>query len=136
MKKIILLLVILSSVVMISAKGEDYVSFKVIFNIEGELLEFSVRKGDTIGSIKKPVKEGYDFIGWFKNGIIYDFSLPVTEDIELIANFKVIDEQTNDPLINEPKKTSKLLIYSIITAVIVASIPAVYYFKTKNDINL
>ena len=42
--------------------------------------------------IEDPVKEGYNFIGWTLNGIPYDFSKGVYEDITLIAQYEKIEE--------------------------------------------
>ncbi|MBR2337603.1 MAG: InlB B-repeat-containing protein [Clostridia bacterium] len=37
-----------------------------------------------------PEKDGFEFLGWLLNGTEYDFSLPVTESIVLIANWQEI----------------------------------------------
>lgn len=128
MKTLTLLIVLLSSFTVVFAKGEDYTSYKITFNIDGELLEFDVKSGDTVGSIKKPVKEGYDFVGWFKNGVLYDFSLPVTEDIELVARFTLITTETVN---EEPKQTSNQLIAPVLIGSIIATATIIYLVRKK-----
>ncbi|SHH61911.1 Listeria/Bacterioides repeat-containing protein [Anaerosphaera aminiphila DSM 21120] len=36
----------------------------------------------------EPTKDGYTFIEWQLNGVAYDFTTPVTEDIELVATWE------------------------------------------------
>lgn len=128
--KLLILLLVLTSFITVYAKGEDYMVYKVVFNIEGELLEFDVKEGDTVGSVKMPIKEGYEFIGWFKNGILYDFALPVTSDMELMAGFKLIEEVEEDD-----KADNNLIIGLILITTGAAAIPLLYLFKKQNQID-
>ncbi len=34
-----------------------------------------------------PEKEGYDFCGWTKDGVVWDFHTPVTEDLTLVSKY-------------------------------------------------
>ena len=52
-----------------------------------ELASITVKKGDTIKDIDKPTKEGYLFLNWLKDGLEYDLSTPVNEDITLTASW-------------------------------------------------
>ena len=46
-----------------------------------------VTTGETFYEPKDPVKEGYDFVGWYKDSEKFDFSTPITENITLKANW-------------------------------------------------
>lgn len=39
------------------------------------------------------IRDGYTFVGWFKDDALYDFTAPLTSDITLLAHWKLIDEQ-------------------------------------------
>ncbi len=47
----------------------------------------SVYKNNPVSKPVAPVKNGYVFTGWYLNGVLYDFSTPVTGDIELVAGW-------------------------------------------------
>lgn len=48
-----------------------------------------VTEGSTVSEPDAPVKEGYEFIGWYTDdGDKFDFSTPITEDIALTAKFE------------------------------------------------
>jgi hypothetical protein len=46
-----------------------------------------VVKGETADMPADPVREGYEFSGWYLNGVPYDFSSAVTADIILVAGW-------------------------------------------------
>lgn len=52
-----------------------------------ELSNIVVKKGDNIEEIDVPEKEGYIFLNWLKDGLDYDTSTPITEDITLTATW-------------------------------------------------
>lgn len=124
MRKFILLLLLLSCVTLNASNTK-----KVIFNIEGELLEFEVEEGKTVGSIKKPVKEGYNFLGWFSDGLLYDFNKPVTEDLEIVAIFSL----KNSEIYVKEENYKYFIVGLHIIAIGSLSLPTLYYFK-KNII--
>ena len=43
-------------------------------------------------AVEKPVKDGYKLMGWTLDGETYDFTAPVSGDIELVANWKRLSE--------------------------------------------
>ncbi len=51
------------------------------------LSKASVYKNSPVSKPVSPVKSGYVFTGWYLNGVLYDFSTPVTSDIELVAGW-------------------------------------------------
>ena len=62
----------------------------VTFDTNGgsETESVTMLKNETVSEPTPPVKEGYNFDGWYLNGARYDFSRPVTENITLQARWK------------------------------------------------
>jgi len=52
-----------------------------------KLSNINIKKGDNLEDINKPTKEGYIFVSWLKDGIEYDITKPIKEDITLTANW-------------------------------------------------
>lgn len=93
MRKIIGVILLIISIVMI-IKGSimimDEKSYLIQFtNIENPI-EFEIVKGGYVQIPIQPIKEGYKFIGWYYNGILFDFNTPVVEDIKLEAKWEKI----------------------------------------------
>ena len=66
--------------------------FTVTFYYDGEEFDVKVFDGNTVSPISNPIKDDYKFLGWYLDDEIYDFSLPVTKDLTLIAKFELIEE--------------------------------------------
>jgi len=47
----------------------------------------TIKKGSALGDIKTPSKDGYLFVNWLKDGVLYDKDSPITEDITLTASW-------------------------------------------------
>ncbi len=67
--------------------------YTVTFYYDGIEKEVVVIGGNTVSPISNPKKENHKFLGWYLDDEIYDFSLPVEENIELIAKFEIIEEE-------------------------------------------
>ncbi|HPE15178.1 MAG TPA: InlB B-repeat-containing protein, partial [Bacilli bacterium] len=73
-------------------EGEE-TKFNVVFKSdEKELKTISITENDSVTKIADPVQAGYTFLGWKLNDTFYDFTLPVTSDIELVASWQVNPE--------------------------------------------
>lgn len=109
-KKIIYILLIL---ILTGCKEKTYtVTFDTL---GGNLLESIIlNEGETLEDIENPVKDGYLFVSWLKDGIEYNLQNPITEDITLTANWIetpeifryytitfVTDEKTEKTTVNE-----------------------------------
>lgn len=83
---LIALLGILIFAIVISSKGS---SIKVTFDSHGgtEVESLKIKKGETIEEPEKPLKEGYEFIGWYYDGKKFDFSKEIDKNIELEAKW-------------------------------------------------
>ena len=52
-----------------------------------QLSNINIKKGDTLEGIEEPTKEGYIFVSWLKDGIEYDITMPIKENLTLTANW-------------------------------------------------
>ena len=93
MKKKIMVLVL----IMFFLVGCDNDKYKVTLVDNEKIMDtILVNKGDTISSIKDPIKEGYLFVNWLINGKDYDKNEPITDDITLTANWTKIPTLPNN----------------------------------------
>lgn len=83
---IVILGVIIALVLIFSLKKPTY---EVSFMSDGiEVMDsVKVREDGTVKEPKEPVKEGYDFVGWYSDSEKFDFSTKITEDITLEARW-------------------------------------------------
>ena len=79
--------------------------YTVTFVDDNNILNgLSLEYGKKVPKIEDPVKEGYKFIGWYLDGVEYDFETPITKDIKLDAKWeknKYIVTFTNDEKVVE-----------------------------------
>lgn len=75
---------------------KDVQKWVVTFNTNGgqKIASLNVEDGNKIKDIPTPTRSGYTFTGWYYNGEAFDFSMPITSDITLKAEWKVISSQT------------------------------------------
>lgn len=63
----------------------------VSYEIDGKTQEMIVNYNDVVDYIETDEKEGYDFKGWIKeDGTQFDFNLPITDDVKIIADYEPI----------------------------------------------
>ncbi|MBE6518269.1 MAG: hypothetical protein E7Z70_01825 [Thermoplasmata archaeon] len=53
----------------------------------GTLRTSTVRSGNSVGQISAPAKEGFAFLGWYRDSSKWDFASPVTSDMTLTAMY-------------------------------------------------
>ncbi len=53
----------------------------------GTLRTSTVRSGNTVGQISAPSKDGFAFLGWYRDSSKWDFASPVTSDMTLTAMY-------------------------------------------------
>ena len=60
-----------------------------------------------------PTREGYEFVGWYFNGVLFDFNLPLTQNITLTAEWVQIEEpeQPENPV--DPEKPEENKTYTV-----------------------
>ena len=96
MKKIftslLILVIFLSCLSFVSCKKDDptATTFTVTFATKGGSAVSSqeVKEGENATRPQDPTKDGYDFIGWYLNDVLYDFNSPVVADITLVAKWQ------------------------------------------------
>lgn len=69
----------------------NVIKYKVIFNANNEtpLEEVEVEEGKKVSEPEEPIKEGYNFIGWYLNDEKWSFKgYVVTENITLVAKWE------------------------------------------------
>ena len=49
-------------------------------NNGSELITIESKYGETVGELPIPTKEGYDFVGWFFNGVEYNSNSIITQN--------------------------------------------------------
>ncbi len=87
---------------------------RFVTDSDHEPTEVKVEHGKMVERPEDPVREGYTFVEWCLAGATYDFSLPVTSDMTLIASWKdssgTIDpgEDPDKPIIIYPAANGKI----------------------------
>lgn len=94
------------------------VTYVVNFNTDGgnSISNQIINKDGTITKPQDPVRDGYKFLGWYSNNVLFDFNTPVTKNLELVAKWeKAKDNSTtgtttttkkNDTTSSTTKKTT------------------------------
>lgn len=75
--------------------GWEPVTYTVHFDLnggEGSIEDVTVEHGKTIAIPDVPIRENYNFEGWYYNGEAWSFSTPVTSNMTLIAQWESIDD--------------------------------------------
>ena len=74
--------------------------YTIAFNTDGgnKVASQQIEEGGKITKPVDPSKEGYEFLGWYLNGVYFDFETEVKENLKLDAKWKeiVIEEDNND----------------------------------------
>ena len=70
----------------------ETVKYTVSFDSDGgsAVASQSVKSGEAAEMPESPVKSGFEFDGWYDGLKLYDFSEPVTRDIELVAQWTTV----------------------------------------------
>ena len=66
---------------------ENFELFLVLLVDNGYYSTLEVQPNEIIIPPEAPVKEGYTFVGWYENDILFDFTKPITKDHTLNAVF-------------------------------------------------
>ena len=69
--------------------------YTVTFIVGDEETKQIVKEGESISKPAAPVKDGYNFIGWYQDGALYTFG-EVYEDITLTAKFEEIKQEVKE----------------------------------------
>lgn len=110
-------------------------SFTITFNTDGgNNIEQIVVENGVITNLPTPIKEGYNFLGWYSEDNKYDVGSGITENLTLIAKWEKINvvpqsnnEQTTNIISVEDKYTFKIVNYSDTESMV---------YVYKNDVNI
>ena len=86
------------------------VTYVVNFNTDGgnSISNQIINKDGTITKPQDPVRDGYKFLGWYSNNVLFDFNTPVTKNLELVAKWeKAKDNSTTGTTTTTKKTTTK-----------------------------
>ena len=76
----------------LSNKGvaeENIIASVTVKLVDGEQTKtWNVPYGETVGTLEKPTKEGYTFVGWYDGNKVFDPTAPLTEDTTICAKWK------------------------------------------------
>lgn len=74
------------------------VKFDLAYN-EERLPAKEIMKGEAISAPEDPVREGYTFEGWYLGNELYDFTKPVNNTINLVAQWEKINSNEEEKLV-------------------------------------
>lgn len=57
--------------------------------------EVLVKEGEVLMDIPTPIKDGYEFQGWYYHNKEFDFSSTITKDMVLVAKYEKLEESKN-----------------------------------------
>ncbi len=87
-------LVLLLLMLTIASCGKKTFVVSFVDNDGSIISTAQVNKGEAVSKPAAPVKTGYEFIGWYTDEGLYDFSTPVTSDISVTAHWGQIVRPT------------------------------------------
>lgn len=101
---------------MVSANGKQYEflkKFTVTFSVDGKTFTKEVLSGKVIATPEAPVKDGYVFVGWYKDRattVPFDFSAGVKSDVTVYGKF--VKQTDNEFTVSFYDGTTRLDSYS------------------------
>lgn len=82
------------------------VTYVVNFNTDGgnSVSNQIINKDGTITKPQDPVRDGYKFLGWYSNNVLFDFNTPVTTNLELVAKWEKAKDNSTTGTTTTTKK--------------------------------
>ncbi len=86
---ILVVLIVILAIIMLNSKTPKYT---MTFETNGGSVidPVIVEANATLTRPEDPVRENYKFVGWYYNDELYDFSKPITKDMELEARWEAL----------------------------------------------
>lgn len=82
-------------------------TYTVTFNIGNKSEIVEVKRNKSVDEPVAPTKKGYKFIGWYSNGVKFDFDTKITKKVDLEARFEK-EEVEDDDLEKIPTTTTTI----------------------------
>jgi len=79
-----------SDLELIAKFEEEIKEYSVKFVVDSEETIAKVVEGEKVAKPQEPVKEGFEFLGWYVGEELFDFEKAVTSDLELVAKFEEV----------------------------------------------
>jgi len=97
----------------------------------------TVKHGDKVSEPAVPEKDGFIFAGWFADDAEYDFTLPVTSDLDIIAKWetKPAESYNITYVLNGGEKLDEAAFVSSYTSADEVILPTASSFKERDDGN-
>lgn len=82
------------------------VTYVINFNTDGgnSVSNQIINKDGTITKPQDPVRDGYKFLGWYSNNVLFDFNTPVTTNLELVAKWEKVKDNSTTGTTTTTKK--------------------------------
>ena len=88
-------------------QNETLNEYTVTFVANGEKTEVKVKEGEKVVKPSDPVKEGYEFTGWYVGEEVYNFESAVNSNIEITAKFKDVTKEYTVIFVADGKEITK-----------------------------
>ena len=99
MKKLFLLILLLIPLLFNMScndeENKEVITYTVSFVNDDVLEEVTVKENDKVSKPVDPVKDGFEFIGWYLNGELFNFDSPITSNITLNAKYEEVIKTYN-----------------------------------------
>lgn len=101
MKKSVILIIFILGLIILAGGlflGSRKVEYTVTFVSNGgtQIKEQKVKEGEYVTKPNDPIKDGYEFTGWYLDNSKFDFTTKITEDITLSAKWNKIVVNENE----------------------------------------
>ncbi len=77
-----------------SSSSEPIITYEVSLEVEGKVTTLTVNKGQEVGELDRPSKEGYYFKGWLYNGSLISFDTKINSNMHLVALFEELSKDS------------------------------------------
>ena len=92
---ILLLIPLLFNVSCNDEENKEVITYTVSFVNDDILEEVTVKENDKVSKPVDPVKDGFEFIGWYLNDELFNFDSPITSNITLNAKYEEVIKTYN-----------------------------------------
>lgn len=94
----------------------EAITYTVTFDSDGgsSVSGQTVVYGGRLSKPSDPIREGYNFVGWFLNDTEFDFSKVLDSDVELVAKWEVFDPSDEGVVTTETETKNSIIAYKTV----------------------
>ncbi len=102
-------IIIVIIIFLLILKGCSKKEYTITFDTNGgnNIANVLVNKNETLVKPEDPVREGYEFVGWYYNDELFDFNSKITGDLVLEARWKEVVKELTGISLNATELTLK-----------------------------